>query len=184
MRYQILSAIIGSALVVPSLSSGQQRLDPNLPGRTVVAALGLRDAGDLGTAWLAALGVRVPLARRVNGGLTASHGRVIDQACPTIPGARCPEDKRLTALDLDLEFYYGGGVVHPYGVVSLGIGHLNIPDEGFSRTAFAYSTGLGVGGRVGARAWLFLEGRWRQETFGDSSARGLLGIAGTKLGFR
>lgn len=183
MRYHILSAIIGCALLVPGMLSGQQRLEPNLPGRTVVAGLGLRHAGDLGTAWLGAVGVRIPVARRVNGGLTASHGRVVDHACPTIPGARCPEDRRFTALDLDLEFYYGGGVIHPYGVVSLGVGHLNMPDEGFSRAAFAYSTGLGVGGRAGARVWVFLEGRWRQEAFGDRSARGLLGMVGTKLGF-
>ena len=183
MRYRFFSAIIGSALLVPGMVSGQQRLDPDLPGRTVTAGFGLRDAGDLGTAWLAALGVKVPLARRVSGGLTASHGRVLDHACPTIPGARCPEDRRLTALDLDLEFYYGGGVIHPYGVVSLGMGRLNMPDEGMSSTAFAYSTGLGVGARIGAGAWLYLEGRWRQETFGDRSARGLVGMVGTKLGF-
>lgn len=176
------SVLFSCALLAPALASAQLRSDANLPGRAVVAGLGLRDAGDLGTAWLAALGVRIPVARRVNGGLTASHGRVVDHACPTIPGARCPEDRRLTAVDLDLEFYYGGDVIHPYGVVSLGVGHLDMPDEGFSRTAFAYSTGLGVGGRVGARAWLFLEGRWRQEAFGDRSARGLLGMVGTKFG--
>lgn len=183
MRYQILSAIIGCALLVPGLSSGQQRLDPNLPGRTVVAGLGLRDAGDLGTVWLAAAGVSIPVARRVNGGLTASYSGVTAQECPAVPGSSCHGDGRITGLDAGLEFYYGGGLIHPYGVVSLGIGHLNLPDDGISRTAFAYSTGLGVGARAGPRAWLFVEGRWRQETFGDRSARGLLGIVGTKLGF-
>jgi len=183
MRYRIFSAIIGCALFVPGASPAQQRLDPNLPGRTVIGGIGLRDAGDLGTVWLAVLGVRIPVARRVNGGLTASYAGVIDQACSAIPGARCPGDGRLTALDLDLEFYYRRGVIHPYGVVSLGVGHLNLPDEGFSRTAFAYATGLGLGGRVGDRVWLLLEGRWRQENFGEYSAHGLVGVLGARWGF-
>lgn len=201
MRYQIPAAIIRGArllarsigarglwvaccVVAPNFAWAQQRADPNIPGRTILAALGVRDAGNLATVWETAVGVRFPLTRRVNGGLTVSRAEVPLMLCPLEPGfPRCPTGGWLSAVDLELEFFYGNGVVHPYGVVALGAGHLSLPDEDVRRTAFAYSTGLGLGGRVASRVWLFLEGRWRQETFNVYSAHGLIGRAGAKFGF-
>lgn len=183
MRHQILSAIIGCALIVPGASSGQQRLDPELPGRTIVAGLGVRDAGDLETVWVAALGVRFPVTQRVNAGLTVWGSDVPELQCPQEVGFRCPTGGTLTGLDLGLEFYYGRGVVHPYGVVSVGVGHLSLPDEDVRETAFSYSTGLGLGARAGRRVWLFGEGRWRHEGFGPYRAHGVMGVLGVKWGF-
>jgi hypothetical protein len=184
MRHQILAAIIGCALLVPGASSGQQRLDPELPGRTVVAGLGVRDAGDLATVWVAALGVRFPVTQRVNAGLTAWGSDVPELQCPQEVGFRCPTGGgTLTGLDLGLEFYYGRGVVHPYGVISVGAGHLSLPDEDVRETAFSYSTGLGLGARAGRRVWLLGEGRWRHESFGPYRAHGVMGVLGVKWGF-
>lgn len=171
-------------LPAPASSIGaQQRLDPELPGRGVVAALGVRDAGDLGTAWLGALGLRFPLVRRVNVGLTASRASVEVRECPATPGLPCPSGGWVAGLDLDLELYYGRGMIYPYGVVSVGAGHLSLPDADFRSTAFAYSTGLGLGAHVGPRVWLLLEGRWRQESFEDYSAHGVMAVLGARLGF-
>lgn len=185
MRYRILSAIIGWVLLAPGTSAAQRRVDPQLPGRTVSAAIGVRDAGDLDVVWVGELGVRLPITRRVNGGLTVSAAEVPVLLCPLqLEGSgRCPTGGWLTGLELNLEFYYGNGVVHPYGVVSLGVGHLRLPDEDVRETAFAYSTGLGLGARTARRGWLFLEGRWRQESFDDYSAHGLVAAFGAKWGF-
>lgn len=147
----------------------------------------MRDAGDLETLWVGELGVRLPVARRVNAGLTVWGAEVPETRCPSTPpqnGAPpCPTSGRLTGIDLNLEFYYGSGVVHPFGVVALGVGHLSLPDEDVRETAFAYSTGLGLGGRAGRRVWLFLEGRWRQESFDAYRAHGVIGVLGAKWGF-
>jgi hypothetical protein len=186
MRYRINSAIIGWALLAPGISAAQQGVDPQLPGRTVSAAIGVRDAADLDVVWVGELGAPLPITRRVNGGLTVSASEVPESLCPVIQlegGRRCPTGGWLTGLDVNLEFYYGNGVVHPYGVVSLGVGHLRLPDEDVRETAFAYSTGLGLGARAGRRAWLVLEGRWRQESFDDYSAHGLVAVVGAKWGF-
>lgn len=187
MRHQILAPVIGCALLLPGLSSAQQRLDPDLPGRTIVAGIGVRDAGDLETVGVAELGVRYPLARRVNGGVTIWGSEVPETECPAIPldngDGRCPGGGRITGLDLNLEFFYGSGAVHPYGVVGLGVGHLSLPDENVGQTAFAYSTGLGLGARAGRRVWLFVEGRWRQENFEAYRTHGLLVVFGAKWAF-
>jgi hypothetical protein len=191
MRYRILSAIIGWTLLggwtllAPGTSAAQQRVDPQLPGRTVSAAIGVRDAGDLDVVWVGELGARLPITRRVNGGLTVSAAEVPELLCPDQfeRNGPCPTGGWLVGLDLNLEFYYDNGVVHPYGVVSLGVGHLRLPDEGVRESAFAYSTGLGLGARAGRRVWLFLEGRWRQEHFDSYSAHGLAGALGGKWGF-
>ena len=183
MRYHILSPIIGCALLVPGVSSGQ-RLDPELPGRTVMAGLGVRDAGDLGAVWVGALGVRFPVAPRVNAGLTAWGSGVPDRSCPQEVGVRCARgDGSLTGLDAGVEFYYGRGTVHPYGVASVGVGHLSLPDEDVRQTAFSYSTGVGLGARAGSRVWLFGELRWRHESFAAYRAHGAVGILGGKWGF-
>jgi hypothetical protein len=184
---QVATAALAAASLIagiPDLAAAQVTVNPGVPQRAYMVGVGLRDAGDLGTMWTLTAGAQWATAHAVSAGLAVRHEWAGETECPTAGGVTCVgiSSPTVTAADLHLEFRYGQGVIHPYGIVSLGAARFRARDEA-SRWSFAYSTGLGLRGRAGRGWWLFAEGRWRRERFGSLRADGIAGALGVNLAF-
>ena len=184
-RHLVIRALPLAALCTAGAaerSVAQVTANPNVPQRAVLIEAGLRDASELGTLWTVSAGAQQEVARAVSAGVVVSYAWVDDTLCPA-DGGGCIESPTVIAFDAQLEFRYGQGAIHPYGVVALGAARLHTEGNDRSRWGFAYSPGLGLRGRAGARWWLFAEGRWRQERFGSIRADGVAGTVGMNIGF-
>jgi hypothetical protein len=180
MKSVFSRGIVALALFVAP--AGAQTMTDELPQTAVFLGGGVRDAGELGNSGFGTLGVRYQTAPRLAWVVSATHTARGDVDCPTEVGTSCiPGRASVTALDLGLEFLYGQSTVQPYGAVSLGVAYLRRGEDDVSRLGPAYSTGLGLAVPVTGTVRLFVEARWRQETFGSINARGYAALGGVRV---